>query len=452
MKIHILGICGTFMGGIALLARALGHEVSGSDANVYPPMSTQLEGSGIRLHQGYSAASLQPAPDMVIVGNVVSRGNPCVEYLLDRGLRYTSGPQWLSEQVLADKHVLAVSGTHGKTTTTSLLAWILDTAGQNPGFLIGGMAENFGLSARLGDSRYFVVEADEYDTAFFDKRSKFIHYHPRTLIINNIEFDHADIFHDIADIKREFHRLIRILPATGRILHRFGDPQIQDVLAQGCWTPCQTFGINEGDWHLTDNSVDFSQFDVIFGEKRIGTVGWKLIGRHNAENALAAIAAAHHVGISPDLAAGALATFKSVKRRLEKLAEVAGITIYDDFAHHPTAIAVTLAALRTMTREGERVIALFEPRSNTMKLGIHRETLAPAFEAADKVYIYQPRGLSWDMAASLSGLGAKCKIYADTAGIIDSVQKQARSGDHVVIMSNGGFEGIHRRLIEALEK
>ena len=452
MKIHILGICGTFMGGIALLARALGHEVSGSDSNIYPPMSTQLEETGIKLQQGYRAASLQPAPDLVIVGNVVSRGNPCVEYMLDQGLRYFSGPQWLSEQVLADKHVLAVSGTHGKTTTTSLLAWILESAGKKPGFLIGGVAENFGVSACLGNSRYFVVEADEYDTAFFDKRSKFIHYHPRTLIINNIEFDHADIFHDLADIKREFHRLIRTVPAAGQILHRHGDAEILDMLAQGCWTPCQTFGIHSGDWHLTDNSGNFSAFDVNFGDHRVGSANWDLIGRHNGENALAAIAAAHHVGISPDSACAALNTFKSVKRRLELLAEVAGISIYDDFAHHPTAITATLTALRASAPGTGRIIAVFEPRSNTMKLGVHRDALEAALAPADKVLIYQPRDLSWDLSASLSGLGTKCEIYQETGTIIESVRKQAQAGDQVVIMSNGDFDGIHRRLIEALAR
>ena len=449
MRIHILGICGTFMGGVALLARALGHEVTGSDANVYPPMSTQLQARGITLLEGYSADHLRPAPDLVIVGNALSRGNPCVESVLDQGIPYTSGPQWLQEQILADRHVLAVAGTHGKTTTTSMLAFILAQAGLEPGYLIGGVAENFGDSARLGRSPYFVVEADEYDSAFFDKRSKFIHYRPRTLVINNIEFDHADIFHDIECIKHEFHRLVRIVPSSGKILYHQGDEVIAAVLAMGCWTSTGTFGADGGDWQVAQAAPDYSSFTVLCRGAAVGRVAWGLIGRHNAENALAAIAAAREAGVEAGAACTALAGFKSVKRRLERLGEAGGVTVYDDFAHHPTAIRATLAALRARVGAA-RILAVLEPRSNTMKMGVHRETLGPALAAADRVFLYQPAGLAWDMRTVAGALPGKCEVYGDVAAIIDSVCGMAGSGDHVLIMSNGGFEDIHRRLLHRL--
>jgi len=449
MKIHILGICGTFMGGIALLARAGGHEVTGSDANVYPPMSTQLENSGITLTEGYDPAHLEPSPDVVIVGNTLARGNPCVEYLLDRGLPYSSGPQWLAEHILAGRHVLAVSGTHGKTTTTSMLAWILDQAGHCPGYLIGGVAENFGNSARRGEGPCFVVEADEYDTAFFDKRSKFIHYRPRTLVINNLEFDHADIFSDIEDIKREFHRLIRTVPGTGRILYHHGDGHIEATLAMGCWTPASTFGLAGGDWQVTDAAPDYSCFGVVGAGNTVGRVDWDLIGRHNAENALAAIAAAAEAGVDPDRACRALGGFRSVKRRLQRLAEPGGVAVYDDFAHHPTAIRATLEALRARVGAA-RILAVLEPRSNTMKMGVHRDSLGPALAGADRVLLYRPPGLSWDLAPVLDALAGKVEVHDEVAAIIEAVAASAAPGDQVLIMSNGGFEDIHARLIARL--
>ena len=451
MKLHILGICGTFMGGIALLAKELGHEVSGSDANIYPPMSTQLEQSGITLYDGYNPETLvQEGPDQVIIGNVLSRGNASVEHVLDQGLRYCSGPQWLSEHVLYGRHVLAVSGTHGKTTCTSMLAWILEYAGKLPGFLIGGVAENFGLSAHLGGQDYFVVEADEYDTAFFDKRSKFIHYQPRTLIINNIEFDHADIFGDISDIIREFSRLIRIVPGTGLIVHKQDDPNIRQVLEPVCWSPTVGFGADAGAWQCRVGKPDYSEFEVMFQGKPVSSVKWGLIGGHNAENALAVTAAARHVGISAETSAAALATFKGVKRRLQRLAEVDGITIYDDFAHHPTAIKVTLAALRFHVGNS-RIVAVLEPRSNTMKLGVHQHALGLSLVDADQVMVYRPDGLSWDLESSLQVVAGKFQIFNDTDQIVTALGKQLQRGDHVVIMSNGSFQGIHARLIAALE-
>jgi UDP-N-acetylmuramate: L-alanyl-gamma-D-glutamyl-meso-diaminopimelate ligase len=449
VKIHILGICGTFMGGIALLARAGGHEVTGSDADVYPPMSTQLRDCGISVLPGYDPAHLDPAPDVVIVGNALSRGNPCVEYMLDQGLPYTSGPQWLAQHVLGGRHVLAVAGTHGKTTTTSMLAWILEQAGRSPGYLIGGVAENFGDSARPGEGPFFVVEADEYDTAFFDKRSKFIHYRPRTLIINNLEFDHADIFHDIEDIKREFHRLIRIVPAAGRILYRHGDGHIEATLAMGCWTPTATFAVSGGDWQVKSPEPDYSRFDVVRQGAGVGRVEWALIGRHNAENALAAVAAAAEAGVDPGSACRFLNDFRSVQRRLQRLAEAGGVTVYDDFAHHPTAIRTTLEALRARVG-ADRILAVLEPRSNTMKMGVHRDTLGPALAGADRVLLYRPPGLSWDLAPVLDALAGKGEVHDEVSAIVEAVAATAAAGDHVLIMSNGGFEDIHRRLIARL--
>jgi UDP-N-acetylmuramate: L-alanyl-gamma-D-glutamyl-meso-diaminopimelate ligase len=450
MKIHILGICGTFMGGIAILARSLGHEVSGSDANVYPPMSTQLESQGIKLCEGYLPEHLQPEPDLVVVGNTLSRGNPTVEYVLDNDLNFISGPQWLHDHVLRGRHVLAVSGTHGKTTTSSILAWILEEAGLDPGFSIGGIAENFNFSARLTDSNYFVVEADEYDTAFFDKRSKFIHYQPKTLVINNIEFDHADIFNDISAIKREFHHLIRTIPATGLIIAHHGDKEIEQVLAAGCWTPVEYFAGKDAKWSIRPTHDDFSEFEVMVNGKASGICKWPLIGQHNAENALAAIAAASNIGVAVDKACESLANFKCVKRRLEQLAVVNGVTVYDDFAHHPTAIKATLAGLRQNVGS-KRIIAIMEPRSNTMRQGVHKDILANSLTEANYSLLFQPEGLAWDLAMSTKSLGDKCQVFTDVDSIITAAVKMAEADDHIVIMSNGGFEDIHQKLISRLQ-
>jgi UDP-N-acetylmuramate: L-alanyl-gamma-D-glutamyl-meso-diaminopimelate ligase len=453
MRIHILGICGTFMGGIALLARALGHEVSGSDANVYPPMSTQLEDQGIQLMNGYEPEHLQPAPDLVIIGNAMSRGNPVVEFILNNKLPYVSGPQWISEHILQSKHVLAISGTHGKTTTTGMLCWILESAGLNPGFLVGGVPQNFGVSSRLGDSKYFVIEADEYDTAFFDKRSKFIHYHPNTLIINNIEYDHADIFADIAAIRREFHHMVRIVPDNGLIIAKQRDEQVSRVLEMGCWSAVEYFGVHAdnkiSDWSMGPLSDDFAQFNVIHHAEIVGKVTWDLIGQFNAENALAAIAAANDVGVEPAQACEALQTLKNVKRRLECLAEVNKITVYDDFAHHPTAIRATLKALRQKVKS-QRIIAIMEPRSNTMKQGVHKETLADAFVDADLIYLYAADNLGWDISKSITSLGEKAKVMHSICDIVSAVAGLAEEGDHILIMSNGNFSGLHKKLIENL--
>ncbi|HIJ30035.1 MAG TPA: UDP-N-acetylmuramate:L-alanyl-gamma-D-glutamyl-meso-diaminopimelate ligase, partial [Gammaproteobacteria bacterium] len=397
MHIHILGICGTFMGGIALLARAAGHTVSGSDANVYPPMSTQLEEAGITLQQGYDPSHLDPAPDSVVIGNALSRGNPAVEYVLDQGLPYTSGPQWLAEHVLQEKWVLAISGTHGKTTTSSMLAWILEYAGMRPGFLIGGVPQNFGVSARLGETPFFVVEADEYDTAFFDKRSKFVHYRPRTLVINNLEFDHADIFDDLAAIQRQFHHLLRTVPGNGLVIHPLAEEAIDETLAQGCWSATSTI---DGDWTARQTAAAWSQFQVMVDGAVVGEVSWELTGWHNRSNALAAIVAARHAGVPAHHAVDALCEFRNVRRRMEWRGEVNGITVYDDFAHHPTAIQLTLQGLRDKV-ESARILAIMEPRSNTMRMGIHQKTLAASFEAADQVLLLEG-GLDWDLQAAMA--------------------------------------------------
>ncbi|MEM1113756.1 MAG: UDP-N-acetylmuramate:L-alanyl-gamma-D-glutamyl-meso-diaminopimelate ligase [Pseudomonadota bacterium] len=449
--IHILGICGTFMGGIALLARELGYRVTGSDANVYPPMSDQLAAAGIELMQGYEPEHLQPAPDCVVVGNALSRGNAAVEYLLNAGLTYTSGPQWLAERLLADKWVLAVSGTHGKTTTSSMLAWILEYAGMAPGFLIGGVPADFGVSARAGASDFFVVEADEYDSAFFDKRSKFVHYRPRTLTLNNLEFDHADIFGSLADIQRQFHHLVRTVPGDGQIIHPAGVPAIDETLAMGCWSDTASFGLKGGNWQAELITEDGSSFAVKHDRFEPVEVHWQHCGRHNVENALAAMAAAAHVGVSPAVAAAALAAFRGVKRRLERLGEVAGVTVYDDFAHHPTAIATTLEGLRAR-RAGQvgRLIALVEPRSNTMRMGQHREGLAGATAAADRVYWFQPPGLDWSLDDVVAASPVPAQLATDLDGLIDDVCAETRPGDEVVIMSNGSFGGVHQRLVQAL--
>ncbi|MEE9101623.1 MULTISPECIES: UDP-N-acetylmuramate:L-alanyl-gamma-D-glutamyl-meso-diaminopimelate ligase [Pseudomonas] len=449
MHIHILGICGTFMGSLAVLAKELGHRVTGSDANVYPPMSTQLEAQGIELMQGYDPAHLDPAPDLVVVGNALSRGNPAVEYVLNKGLPYVSGPQWLADHVLQGRWVLAAAGTHGKTTTSSMLAWVLEHAGMSPGFLIGGVPQNFGVSARLGGTPFFVVEADEYDSAFFDKRSKFVHYHPRTAILNNLEFDHADIFPDLAAIERQFHHLVRTIPGEGLIIHPTSETALKRVIDMGCWTPVQTTG-EGGQWQARLLSEDGSHFEVLFDGQVQGTVDWELTGQHNVANALACLAAARHVGVVPELGCAALSAFKSVKRRMEKVAEVNGVTIYDDFAHHPTAIATTLDGLRKRVGDAP-VIAVVEPRSNSMKLGAHRDGLPESVVQADSVFWYAPPNLGWDLAATVASSTVPTQVCDSLDAIIAGVKAIATPGTQVVIMSNGGFGGLHGKLAQALE-
>ncbi len=450
MRLHILGICGTFMAGIALLARELGHTVSGSDAHAYPPMSTLLQQHGISVQDGYRAEYLRPAPDVVVIGNALSRGNPAVEYVLNEGLRYTSGPQWLAEHVLGQRWVIAVAGTHGKTTTSGMLAWLLESAGMAPGFLIGGVPQNFGVSARVGDTPFFVVEADEYDTAFFDKRSKFVHYRPRTVVLNNLEFDHADIFPDLDAIKRQFHQLVRTVPATGLIIEPDDDAEIANVLEMGCWTPRQSFGLTPGaQWQAHLCRSDGSEFDVHVGGEHVGTVSWDLVGEHNVRNGLAALAAARHVGVAPSIAIEALPKFRNVRRRLEVRGRVGGITVYDDFAHHPTAIATTLAGLRAKVGE-QRIWAVLEPRSNTMRLGIHREALAPALQSADRIALFEPPQLSWSLDVVAAQLGSRAQVYPSVDDIVRSIVSEASAGDHVVIMSNGAFDSIHEKLLRGL--
>ncbi len=451
MRLHILGIGGTFMAGVAILARDLGHTVTGSDAKVYPPMSTQLEAQGIALMEGYEPAHLDAAkPDLVIVGNALSRGNPLVEAVLDRGLPYTSGAQWIGENVLKDRWTIAVAGTHGKTTTSSMVAWILEHAGLNPGFLIGGVPENFGVSARLGNAPFFVIEADEYDTAFFDKRSKFVHYRARTAILNNLEFDHADIFPDLAAIQRQFHHFVRIVPPSGRLIVNAHDPALAEVLAMGCWTPVERFNDAQG-WSARALNADASRFEVLWQGKSQGASNWELVGEHNMHNALAAIAAVRHAGVPVAQALEALAGFHNVKRRLEVRGSINGVTVYDDFAHHPTAIAATLSALRARVGDA-RIIAVLEPRSNTMKLGVHRATLAPSLSGADRVLLYRPADIGWDLGAVVAGLSGRGQVYATVQAIIDAVAAEVRAGDHVLVMSNGGFENIHPRLLAELQR
>lgn len=446
MHIHILGICGTFMGGIAVLARALGHKVTGSDQNVYPPMSTQLENLGIELTTGYDPAQLEPVPDMVIIGNAMSRGNPAVEAVLEKKLPYTSGPQWLLENLLKDKWVLAVSGTHGKTSTSSMLSWILEFAGMKPGFLIGGVPENFGVSARAGDSIFFVIEADEYDTAFFDKRSKFVHYRPNTLIFNNLEFDHADIFDDLAAIQKQFHHLLRMVPGNGLVLKPEGCDAIEQTLQMGCWTPQQSIG---KDWQASLIQPDGSQFEVLLHGEKVAQVHWELIGDHNVHNALMAIAAARNVGVTPDTAAKALASFKNVKRRMELRGEAAGIKVYDDFAHHPTAIATTLAGLRARVQQ-QRIVAILEPRSNTMKMGVHKAELINSLQLADEIYLLQPDNISWKMSDFAAQSTKPLHIFDDLDAMVQHISNSAKFGDHLLVMSNGGFGGIHTKLLDKL--
>jgi UDP-N-acetylmuramate: L-alanyl-gamma-D-glutamyl-meso-diaminopimelate ligase len=450
--IHILGICGTFMGGIALLAREMGYRVTGSDTAVYPPMSTQLRAAGIDLMEGYLPEHLHDRPDCVVVGNAMTRGNPAVEYMLNNGLAYTSGPQWLAENLLRDKWVLAVSGTHGKTTTSSLLAWILEYAGMAPGFLIGGVPANFGLSARSGNSDFFVVEADEYDTAFFDKRSKFIHYRPRTLAINNLEFDHADIFDDLRAIQRQFHHLVRCVPGDGLIVKPHGVAAVEETLAMGCWTPLASFGVgldSGADWCAELLAADGTAFRLHRRGEPPLEITWSQCGLHNVENALAAMSAARHVGVSPAVAAAALAEFGGVKRRLELLGRVRDIAVYDDFAHHPTAIATTLRGLRARAGGG-RLIALVEPRSNTMRMGEHRSQLAASTDAADLVYWFQPAGMNWSLESVVEHGPVPAHLLQDIDELAQQVAAEARPGDQIVVMSNGGFGGIHQKLLDQL--
>jgi UDP-N-acetylmuramate: L-alanyl-gamma-D-glutamyl-meso-diaminopimelate ligase len=452
MHLHVLGICGTFMGGLAALAREAGHRVTGCDANVYPPMSEQLRELGIELIEGYDAEQLELAPDLFVVGNVITRGNPLMEAVLDANLPYTSGPQWLAEHVLAGRHVLAVAGTHGKTGTTAMLAWILEHAGLAPGFLIGGVPLNFGVSARLGGrsgKRPFVIEADEYDTAFFDKRSKFVHYRPRTAILNNLEFDHADIFDDLAAIERQFHHLVRTVPGQGRLVVNARDEALQRVLAMGCWSEVQRFGARKEEPGVLRARGDPHAFDVLRGGLRIARVEWQLLGEHNQLNALAAIAAAEHVGVAADASARALAEFGNVRRRLELRGTVDGIAVYDDFAHHPTAIRTTIEGLRRKVGDGARILAVFEPRSNTMKLGAMKALLPWALEEADLAFCHAG-GLGWDAGQALAPMGARAVVAATIDELVASVVGAARSGDHVLCMSNGSFGGIHQKLLDAV--
>jgi len=440
------------MGGVAILAREAGFEVQGSDANVYPPMSTQLEEQGIELMHGYRAEHLDPAPDQVLIGNAMSRGNAAVEYILDQGLPYTSGPQWLADHLLQDRWVLAVAGTHGKTTTASMLAWILEFAGLQPGFLIGGVPNNFGVSARLGEAPFFVVEADEYDTAFFDKRSKFVHYRPRTLVLNNLEFDHADIFTDLTAIERQFHHLVRTVPGSGRLVVNADDAHLSDVLDMGCWTPVETVsaGAFPGQWQARPLAADGSRFAVLLDGDSQGEVSWTQLGSHNMHNALSALAAARHAGVPVARSIEALCAFGGVKRRLEVRGEVNGVTVYDDFAHHPTAIATTLHGLRNNQRDS-RLLAVLEPRSNTMRMGVHRGELAASLGEADAVWLYQPEDLGWDLHEVAAGLIQPAFVSDDVDQLAASVAEYARPGDRVVVMSNGGFGGIHGKLLDKLE-
>jgi len=456
MHVHILGICGTFMGGIAALARAAGHRVTGSDSGVYPPMSEQLASLGIDLIEGYDPGQLQLGPDIVVVGNVMSRGNALIEALLESGIPYTSGPEWLARHVLTGRWTLAVAGTHGKTTTSSVLAWILEHAGLDPGFLIGGIPGNFEVSARLGSGAHFVVEADEYDTAFFDKRAKFVHYRPRTAILNNLEHDHADIYPDVASIQWQFHQLLRMVPRNGLVIANAADRHVMEVIAQGCWTPVERFaGVHPEQggadhWHVAvPDGGDYTRFAIMRGTHCAGTVSWAMPGRHNAENALAAILAARHAGVDMDAAIAALESFKGIRRRMEIRGVARNITVYDDFAHHPTAIAATIDGLRRRIGRA-RLVAVLEPRSNTMKLGTHRETLARSLEQADRVWLYQGPSVQWDVAGAVAPLGARAGVVRDIDELTGLLAQTLMPGDHVLIMSNGGFGGIHERLLERL--
>lgn len=455
MRLHILGICGTFMGSLAQLAKALGHEVSGSDAGVYPPMSDQLSAAGIALHEGFLPEHIPSDVDCVIIGNALARGNAAVEYVLERGLPYTSGPQWLSQYVLQGRWVLAVAGTHGKTTTASMLAWILETAGMKPGYLIGGVPHNFGVSARLGDSPFFVIEADEYDTAFFDKRSKFVHYQSRTVVLNNLEYDHADIFPDLAAIERQFHHLVRTVPANGQLILANGQEALERVLAMGQWTPVQRFEAvshaTNADWQWRLDAEDASAFSLLQQGQVVASVSWALSGLHNVHNAVAAMLAARHVGVTPDIAAQALSQFNSVKRRMEWIGEAGGVTVFDDFAHHPTAIHTTLAGARARHAPSGRLLAVLEPRSNTMKLGVHQQALAESVADADATFWLQPSHLDWSVKDVFSQDSSAAFVHDDVEALIAHIVAYVQPNDTVVVMSNGGFANCPRRLLQALE-
>ncbi|WP_140919714.1 UDP-N-acetylmuramate:L-alanyl-gamma-D-glutamyl-meso-diaminopimelate ligase [Limnobaculum xujianqingii] len=451
MHIHILGICGTFMGGIAMLARVLGHQVTGSDANVYPPMSTLLEKQGIDLIQGYSPSQLNPRPDLVIIGNAMGRGNPCVETVLEEGIPYTSGPQWLHDNVLRDRWVVAIAGTHGKTTTAGMATWILESCGYKPGFVIGGVPGNFDVSARLGDSPFFVIEADEYDSAFFDKRSKFVHYCPRTLVLNNLEFDHADIFEDLRAIQKQFHHLVRLVPGQGKILLPENDLNLKHVINMGCWSELETTG--EGHtWAANKITVDASHYQVLLNGEVVGEVNWSLVGEHNMQNGLMAVAAARHVGVQPQDACRALDDFINARRRLELRGEVNGVTVYDDFAHHPTAILATLTALRSKVGGTARILAVLEPRSNTMKMGVSKDELAPAFGRADEVFLLQPANLPWQVSDVTDACIQPAHWSGDLDALVDMIVRSAQPGDNILVMSNGGFGGIHDKLLAGLKQ
>ncbi|WP_374583837.1 UDP-N-acetylmuramate:L-alanyl-gamma-D-glutamyl-meso-diaminopimelate ligase [Pseudoduganella sp.] len=458
MHIHILGICGTFMGGLAVLAKEAGHRVTGCDANVYPPMSTQLEAQGIELIQGFGPEQVELKPDLYVIGNVVSRGNPLIEEIMNRNLPMISGPQWIGDHILKDKWVLSVAGTHGKTTTSAMVAWILEQAGYAPGFLIGGIPQNFGISARLtgpgANSEFFVIEADEYDTAFFDKRSKFVHYHSKTAILNNLEYDHADIFPDIGAIETQFHHLVRTVPGIGRVIANADEASLQRVLKRGCWSEKETFGSAEGaDWAMAEHAD--GSFDVIFKGEKAATVSWQLTGKHNRSNALAAIAAARHVGVPIEIAAKALESFQSVKRRMEVRGTVNGVTVYDDFAHHPTAIETTVGGLRQKLRatgSSGRILAVLEPRSNTMKLGTMKDALPGSLKDADLVFGFgSEKALGWKLGDALKTMGAIASAYEDLDMMVQAIVAAAKPGDHIIVMSNGGFGGVHQKLLEALK-
>ncbi|TVQ68324.1 MAG: UDP-N-acetylmuramate:L-alanyl-gamma-D-glutamyl-meso-diaminopimelate ligase [Oceanospirillales bacterium] len=450
MHIHILGICGTFMGSLAILAREAGHRVTGSDLNVYPPMSTQLEAEGIELIQGYDPIQLNPAPDLVIVGNAMSRGNPCVEYMLEKGMPYTSGPQWLHDHILPGRWVMAVAGTHGKTTTSTMLAWILEQAGMSPGFLIGGVPQGFERSARLGNTPFFVIEADEYDTAFFDKRSKFVHYQPRTLIMNNLEFDHADIFPDLASIQRQFHHVNRLVPASGQVIYPSGVKALDEVIAMGCWSQQVKTGLSDqSEWTAELLVKDGSKFEVLHRGESLGVVHWSLTGEHNVMNGLNALVAARHVGVLPEQAIEALSQFAGVKRRMELLGEVRGVKVYDDFAHHPTAIETTLQGLRAAVGNAP-IIAVIEPRSNTMRLGMHQQRLVDCTQTADEVLWYQPAGMDWSLSAIAEKSERPAQVFDKVEQLIETLVIKAQPDTHIVVMSNGGFAGIHQKLLSAL--
>jgi len=446
-RVHILGICGTFMGGIALIARELGYQVTGSDQNIYPPMSDTLQAAGVIIQEGYDPAQLRPLPDLLIVGNTISRGNPALEHALNKNLPYISGPQWLAEAVLHKRQVIAVSGTHGKTTTSSLLTWILTQANLNPGYLIGGVPFNLPATAALGKSPFFVIEADEYDTAFFDKRSKFLHYRPRTLVINNLEYDHADIFPDLEAIKKQFQFLLRTVPSSGSVIYPADDPEIPDVLMRGCWASTQTVGTAESVWHARNKNADGSRFELWHRDQKLGQVKWSLVGDHNVRNALAAAAAAHEVGVTSEAVISGLKSFQGVKRRLEVIGTANEITVYDDFAHHPTAIASTLAGLRAKVGD-KRIIAVLQFASNTMSAGVHRDQLAQSLRLADKVVLLRPE--KWDISALLRDLGNKAIAHERVEAIIDYLADMTQAQDQILIMSNKSFEAIHQRLLKRL--